>query len=89
MRHIDIKIAFLHCDRKEVIYMQQHEGYIKPGDEHKVSRLNKVIYKLKKGAKTWTVKIWETLKRLNFKRKTADPRLFRLKVRDAIVYIIC
>jgi hypothetical protein len=42
-----VKIAFLHGDLKEEIYMDQHEGFIMPGKENCVCKLKKSLYGLK------------------------------------------
>lgn len=42
LEQLDVKTAFLHGDLKKTIYIDQLEGYIKPGNEHKVCLLKKI-----------------------------------------------
>jgi hypothetical protein len=47
LEQLDIKIAFLHGDLEEEIYMNQSEGFIVPGKENFVCKLKKSLYGLK------------------------------------------
>ncbi|CAM8972700.1 unnamed protein product [Rhodiola kirilowii] len=38
---MDVKTAFLNGDLEEEIYMKQPEGFVMPGQEHKVCKLVK------------------------------------------------
>ena len=44
---MDIKIAFLNGDLEEEIYIEQLEGYVVHGQEHKICKLIKSMYGLK------------------------------------------
>ena len=41
LEHTDVKIAFLHGELEEIVYMVQLEGFTQHGQEH-------LVYKLKK-----------------------------------------
>ena len=45
---MDIKTTFLNGELEEEIYMDQPEGYMVPGEEQKVCRLVKSLYRLNK-----------------------------------------
>ena len=47
LEQLDVKIAFLHGDLEEEIYMKQPEGYEVKGKENLVYRLRKSLYGLK------------------------------------------
>ena len=47
IRKIDVKTAFLNGDLDEEVYMAQPEGFITKGQENKVCKLVKSLYRLK------------------------------------------
>ena len=47
LEQLDVKIAFLHGNLGEEIYMLQPEGFEEQGKENLVYRLNKSLYGLK------------------------------------------
>ena len=50
---MDVKIAFLHNDLEEEIYMQQPEGFVKKGKEYPMRWLKKSLYRLKQAPRQW------------------------------------
>ena len=47
VEQLNVKMAFLHGDLEEEIYMHQPKGFIKKGKENMVCRLKKILYGLK------------------------------------------
>ena len=51
VHQMDVKTAFLNGDLNEEIYMEQPKGFSAPGQEMKVCRLMKSLYRLKQAPK--------------------------------------
>ncbi|XP_028099932.1 uncharacterized protein LOC114299410 [Camellia sinensis] len=63
----DIKIAFLNRDLDKEIYMEQLEGFVVKGQEHKVCKLVKSLYGLKQSFKQWHEKFDKIILEFGFK----------------------
>lgn len=48
-----VKIAFMNSDLDKEVYMKQTEGFVMPGNEHKVCNLIKFLYVHKQSPKKW------------------------------------
>ena len=86
-RHLDVQTAFLHGNLKEEVYLKQPDGFITKGNEKKVCKLNKAIYDLKQGSKTWSEKLDVILKSLNFKQSQHDLCIYQFSKDASIIYI--
>ena len=51
LHQMDVKTTFLNCDFYEDIYMDQLDGFVENGKEHKVYKLRKFIYGLKQASR--------------------------------------
>ena len=63
---MDVKTAFLNGVLEETIYMEQPEGYVLPGQEKKVCKLNMSIYGLKQASRSWNKRFDEIIKTYGF-----------------------
>ena len=76
---MDVKMAYLYSELKEEIYMAQPEGFIKSGQEHKVCKLVKSIYRLKQARRVWYETISKTFqKKLGFQQLHSDAGVHNL-----------
>ena len=48
---MDVKTTFLNGDLNEEVYMEQPEGFVLLGNEHKVCKLTKSLYESKQAPK--------------------------------------
>ncbi|KAA3484489.1 ABC transporter C family member 10-like [Gossypium australe] len=70
MHQLDVKSAFLNGILKE-------EGFVTNGDEHKVCKLKKALYCLKRAPQTWYDRVDKHLSSLGFERSINEPILIR------------
>ena len=63
---MDVKTTFLNGSLDETIYMVQPEGFIAKGQEKKVCKLQKSIYRLKQASKSWNIKFDQSVKLFGF-----------------------
>jgi hypothetical protein len=48
---LDVKSAFLNGELKEEVYVEQPQGFVIQGEEEKVYKLRKALYRLKQAPK--------------------------------------
>ena len=85
IHQMDVETAFLNGKLDEEIYMQQPEGYVKPGEEHLVCKLEKSLYGLKQSSRCWNKVFRECIEKIGFIQASADPCVFIRK--DALTII--
>jgi hypothetical protein len=66
VHQMDVKSVFLNGDLQEDVYMQQPLGFKIAGREHKVCKLIKALYGLKKAPQAWYTKMDEYLRKFGF-----------------------
>ncbi|GJZ63797.1 retrovirus-related pol polyprotein from transposon TNT 1-94, partial [Tanacetum coccineum] len=88
IHQMDVKIVFLNGELDEEIYMQQPEGFVVKGQEHKVCKLVKSLYGLKQAPKQWHEKFDNTLLSNDFQINECDKCVYVKQYKNAFV-IIC
>lgn len=88
VHQMDVKTAFLNGDLDEEVYMEQPEGFVLPGNEHKVCKLIKSLYGLKQAPKQWHEKFDTIILSNGFKHNNADKCIYS-KFTDDYGVIIC
>lgn len=88
VHQMDVKTAFLNGELEEEIYMDQPEGFIIPGQEHKVCKLDKSLYGLKQAPKQWHDKFDGVVIANGFRINESDKCIY-YKVENKVCTIIC
>jgi hypothetical protein len=76
VQNLDVKSAFLNGDLIEEVYVVQPPRLVKKGQENKVYRINKALYRLRQGPRAWNIKLHSTLKNLGFARSPLEHGLY-------------
>jgi transposase InsO family protein len=87
LHQMDVRSAYLNGDLEEELYMKQPTGFVRPGTDGLVCRLNKSLYGLKQAGRTWNKRIDVELKARGFTPIHADPCVYAYK-RGSVVLII-
>ena len=87
LHQMDVRSAYLNGELEEEMYMKQPTGFVAPGTEGMVCRLNKALYGLKQAGRTWNKRIDVELKAHGFAPIDADPCVYAYK-RGSVVLII-
>ena len=87
IHQMDVKTAFLNGDLQEEIYMQQPEGFVQPGQESLVCKLNRSLYGLKQAGRSWYCKIDACFDELHLSRTYADNCIYYLD-KDGVIIIV-
>lgn len=69
---MDVKTAFFYGELDEEIYMEQPEGYVVQGQEHRVCKLVKSLYGLKQAPKQWHEKFDKVILSNGFRIHQSD-----------------
>ena len=84
---MDVKIAFLIGDLEEEIYMNQLEGFIVSGQEHKVCKLIKSLYGLKQAPIQWNEKFDKVITSAGFAINDYDRCVYSKMIGDKCVIL--
>lgn len=79
LHQLNVKIAFLHGELEESIYMEQPEGFVKPRDEGKVCLLKRSIYGLKQSSRQWNLQFDQHMRKIGFESSQYDSCVYMKK----------
>lgn len=82
VEQMDVKIAFLHSNLEEEIYMEQSEGFEVKGKEDYVCKLKKSLYSLKQAPSQWYKKFMSVMREHGYKKTCSDNCVFVQKNSD-------
>nr|KAJ0185704.1 hypothetical protein LSAT_V11C900469250 [Lactuca sativa] len=88
IHQMDVKTTFLNGYLEEEIYLEQPEGFVIPGQENKVCRLVKSLYRLKQAPKQWHERFDTTVTAFGFQHNSVDRCIYSKHTSDYIV-VIC
>nr|GEZ08039.1 zinc finger, CCHC-type [Tanacetum cinerariifolium] len=86
---MDVKTAFLNGELDKEVYMNQPQGFIMPGNESKVCKLIKSLYRLKQAPKQWHQKFDEVVLSNGYILNQADKCVYRKFDETGKGIIIC
>ena len=72
----DVTSAYLHGNLKEVLYMEQPDGYAAPGKEDWVWRLKKGFYGLVQAGRTWNEELNTHMESVGYAATDKDPAVY-------------
>jgi hypothetical protein len=88
---MDVKLAFLHGNLDEEIYMEQPIGFVVAGQEHKVCKLQKALYGLKQASHAWNLQFHGVLNELSFTQMYSDAGVYVYHLQeggDSVIVIL-
>ena len=85
---MDVKMAFLHGDLHEEIYMQQPKGFESQGREQLVCKLNKSLYGLMQAPHEWYHKFHSFMLLQGQRCNDIDHCLYTKKAKDGSLLIL-
>ena len=89
LHQMDVKTAFLNGELSEEIFMKQPEGFIEPGKEHLVCKLNRSIYGLNQASRQWYLKFDLVISGFGFKENQVDECVYmKLEGKNFIFLIL-
>ena len=88
IHQMDVKTAFLNGELEEEVHMEQPEGFVMKGQEHKVCKLVKSLYGLKQAPKQWHEKFDKIVLANGYKINESDKCIYS-KFENGKGVIIC
>ena len=79
IHQMDVKMAFLHGDLKEEVYMEQPEGMKESGKESWVCYVRKTLYGLMQAARAWNLCLHHTMLDIGYVCTMADHCIYMHK----------
>ena len=89
LEQLDVKIAFLHGDLDEDIYMAQPHGFEVKGKEKLVYRLKKILYGLKQEPQQWYLKFDRFMHEHEYSRCHSNHCVYFKRFDDENYIILC
>lgn len=88
LEQLDVKMAFLHGDLDEEIYMEQPEGYYIDGKRDYVCKLEKSLYGLKQSPRQWYKRFDQFITSIGFERSNFDACVYIKRCGHSFMYLL-
>jgi len=88
LHQMDAKMAFLHGDLEETVYMAQLKGFVMEGKERMGCRLKKSIYGLKQASRQWYLKFDRIIRSFGFKQNVEDNCVYAKFKKGKYIFLI-
>ncbi|KAH9752839.1 hypothetical protein KPL71_014867 [Citrus sinensis] len=85
---MDVKTAFLNGYIEEDIYMIQPCGFESKTNPHKVCKLRKSIYGLKRASRSWNIRFDDAIKSFGFIKNEDEPCVYKKVSGSAITFLV-
>ena len=85
---MDVKTAFLNDNLDESIYMVQLEGFVAQGQEQKVYKLQRSIYRLKQVSRSWNIRFDTTIKSYDFEQNVDEPCVYKRVIDRKVIFLM-
>ena len=85
---LDVRNAYLYGKLDEEIYMEQPEGFVVPGESHKVIKLLRAPYGLKQAGLAWWRALKASMENLGFTCLNSDAGIFIFRNKDSYVIAV-
>ena len=85
---MDVKIAFIHGDLEEEIYMNLPDGFEVTGKEDYVCKLKRSLYVLKQAPRQWYLKFDKFMLEIGFTRSNSDHCVYIQRYNDGNYIIL-
>ena len=82
IHQMDVKMAFLHGNLKEEVYMEQPEGMKEPGKESWVCYMRKTLYGLTQATRAWNLHLHHAMIDIGYVCITTDHCIYMCKTAE-------
>ena len=83
----DFRTAYLNAPLLTPIYIEQPEGFVKQGNDHKVCLLNKALYGLKQAGRAWQEALFNLIKNQDYHQSQKEPCIWYKNKNEKITII--
>ena len=84
---MDVKSIFLNGVLEEEVYLKQPPRYVKIGEEKKVLKLKKALYRLKQAPRAWNTRIDTYFKENGYKQCPHEHSLYTKKSESNVILV--